>query len=582
MTRRRSLLWYLPLALFVSSAQAGVRVEITGLEGVERDNVQARLTIGQQAERGDLDQALVERLHARAEADIREALQPYGWYEPQITAELSGSAPEWTARYRIELGAPTRIDQIDIRIEGEGSDHELFERARRRIERQLQKGDRLRHENYNSAKALLADAAYNGGFLDAHWSLSELRVKPDARLADVVLHLQTGPRYYFGAVTVEQEGLDPEFIRRYITLEQGAPFDPKKLLEQQFALSDLGYFNTVEIEPQREQADAAHRVPLLIRTTPRNRSRYELGLGYGTDTGARISTGIERRRINRHGHNFQGELRLSEIRNTAAGSYRIPYGREPTENIALTALTESETLEDGQTSKYVLGASLNRRIAKWQRRLYLEFTHEESEIGEDVATADLLTPGLSYTRTEADDPIFARQGWYLFADLHGAERQLLANTRFLRSYLQLRGVYSPGWRTRLLGRLELGANFADDFGELPASQRFFAGGDQSVRGYDYESIGPRENDQVIGGEYLSTFSIELERRLRGSWGAAVFVDAGGADEQFLPELFYGVGAGLRYRAPIGSLQLDLAHPLSDQDAAQFWGMRVHIGVRVGL
>jgi translocation and assembly module TamA len=601
------------LALLVmSAAQAGVRVEVEGLGDAEKTNVVARLGIRQQGERKDLSQALVERLHEQAPADIRSALQPYGYYTPGIESELSGSAPDWVAHYRIDAGPATRIGKIDIQLLGEGAGHEAFKQALRRAERRLTEGERLQHADYEEAKKQITDAAYAGGFLDAYWAVSELRVNPDARQAEIYLHLQTGPRYAFGKVTVEEsgeQGLKQEFVERYVTLKEGEPFDPQKLLDQQFALSDLGYFQSVEITPQRSLADAEHRVPLVIHTTPRKKHRYEAGIGYGTDTGARLSLGTEWRQINQYGHNLDADARLSQIKNTAAANYRIPLGAKPGENVTFSALQESEKLEDGDTSKYVLGASLNRHPGEWERRLYLEFTHEKSEFIREVplldpvtddpitdpatgdaltervrqlTTADLLTPGLSFTRTDSDDPIFAHRGWYLFADVHGAQHNLLSSTSFLRTYLQTRGVYSLNYKTRLLGRMELGANFHDRFNDLPASQRFFAGGDQSVRGYSYESIGFDSQGNVVGGQYLATFSGEIERRIKGNWGAAVFVDAGGADDKFLPKLYYGAGAGVRYRAPVGTFQLDLAHPLTGDEDGQFFGLRLHIGVRVGL
>ena len=604
MRGRFSVLCCIPLLLLAATAKADVRVVIEGIDGDELSNVETRLTIRQQRERKDLDETLVERLHAQAKRDIETALQPYGYYSPTIESELTGKAPNWTAHYKIDEGEATRVSEVDIQLTGEGKDNEGFKDALRRVERRLKPDQRLKHADYEDAKKQLADAAYAAGFLDAHWDKSELRVNPEARQANVVLHMDTGPRYLLGKITLEQEGLKTEFIERYIVLREGDVFDPQKLLDQQFALGDLGYFQSVEIEPKRAEADAEHHVPVVIHTSPRNKHRYEAGIGYGTDTGARLSLGTEWRRINQYGHNLDADMRLSQIKNSIGANYRIPLGNEPGENVTLSATSESQELQSGDTSKYTIGASLNRSPGDWHRRLYVEFIHEESDLGtttttttdpndptsepvevtaKNKVTADLLTPGVSFTRTELDDPINARQGWYLFTDVHGAKQDLLANATFIRTYALLRGVYSFDWRTRLLGRVELGANFHDDFSALPASQRFFAGGDQSVRGYDYQAIGTKDDSgNVIGGQYLTTASIELERRIKGNWGAAVFIDGGGADEKFPVKMFYGTGLGLRYRAPVGTFSVDLAHPLTGEGDAQFLGLRLHIGVRVGL
>lgn len=565
------------LVLMSARAAAEVRVRIEGIDGAERANVEARLSIRARGKQKDLDEPQVKRLHAQAAQEIREALQPFGWYSPEIESELEGGAPEWTARYRVRLGPPTRVDSVDARFDGEGAD---FAPLMERIERApLKPGERLKHEDYEATKKRMSDAAFANGFLDARWIRSELRVEPQQQTAQAVLHLDTGPRYYFGPVTIEQSGIKPEVIDRYVEIREGTVFDPQEILDLQFRLGDLGYFQSVEIEPQRELADAERRIPILVRTTPRARTKYDFGVGYGTDTGARLSVGSSWRRLNRYGHTLNTDFRLSEIKNTLGGEYRIPLGSEPDEHLAFTAATETERLDAGDTFKYVLGTSLNRSPGRWQRRLYLDYTHEESEFGDEFTTADLLTPGLSFTRSEPDDPIYTRRGWYLFADVHGAVNKVLASTSFLQTRTVLRGIWSPFKRLRLIGRTEIGYSLVEQFGELPASQRFFAGGDQSVRGYKYQTIGPRDSDgNVVGGRFLNVFSGEAEVRVLQNWGLALFADSGGVDDQPGPKLFTGVGAGLRYRVPIGSLQLDFAHPLDGDES----GIRVHIGVRVGV
>lgn len=565
------------LLLSALPAHAGVKVQVDGISGGELENVEARLSLRQRAQAGALDESQVRRLHEQAEREIREALQPFGFYDPEIASELDGSGENWTARYRVQLGPPTRIARVEARFEGEGASLDALAAALERFP--LRQDERAIHADYEAAKQRMSDAALANGFLDAQWKTAELRVEPEARQARATLILDTGPRYFFGEITLLQDGLRPGFIERYIGIVPGAPFDPRALLDLQFRLSDLGYFDSVEIDPQRDLADTQRRVPVEIRTTPRARTRYDFGVGYGTDTGARLSVGTDWRRLNRRGHTLNTDFRLSEIKNTLGGTYRVPLGTAPDEYLGFTAATETERLDAGDTLKYVLGASLNRSPGDWQRRLYLEYTHEESEFGEDVATADLLTPGVAFTRSHADDPIYARRGWYLFADVHGAMNKLLSNTSFVQGRVLGRGVHALTPRWRLLARAEFGYSLVEEFGELPASQRFFAGGDQSVRGYKYQSIGPRDEDgNVIGGRYLSVFSAESEWRVWNHWGAALFVDSGGADDDPGPNLSTGAGVGLRYRAPIGSLQLDVAHPFDDPDSR----VRIHIGIRVGV
>ncbi len=565
------------LGLMSATVLAEVKIKVKGVKGALHENVTARLTLRVRAAQGDLDETQIRRLHAQARTDIRGALQPFGYYDPTIESELAFDGKHWNALYVIERGPVTRISEVQVEFEGDGADFEALQE--RLVGIPLKVDQQLRHEAYEKTKKRMSDAALANGFLDASWTAAQLRVEPDKQQARVELKMETGPRYFFGPITVEQEGLSEEFVARYVDLRMGDPFNAKALLKQQFKLSDLGYFQAVEVDPQRDLADEQKRIPIRIIATPRPRTRWGFGLGYGTDTGARVGVASDWRRINEHGHTLNAELRLSEIKNTLGATYKIPLGSIPSENLSFSATSESEQLDAGDTLKHVLGVSLNRIPGAWTRRLYLEYTHEETDFGDEFATADLLTPGISYSRSESDQPILPRRGWYVFADVHGAVANMLSNTGFVQGNLVARAIHPLGDRIRLLARGEIGYSIVEDFSELPASQRFFAGGDQSVRGYKYESLGPKDTlGNVIGGQHLNVFSLEAEYQLRNKWALAIFSDSGGAGNDPGPKLSTGVGAGVRYRAPIGSLQLDLAHPLDGDQS----GIRVHIGVRVGV
>lgn len=569
------------LLLSPPTLAAPFEVDVDGLRsGSLRRNIEARLSIRtatlEDAERDTLSDRRLRGLHRRAEADIRGALQPFGYYEPVVRSEFDLAARR--ARYTIEsLGPRTLVRDISLVVEGEGADFEPLRAVQQRL--QIQPGEPLRHARYDDDKQRLIRAAFELGFLDARFRSADLWVFPDEQAADIEWVLDTGPRWAFGDVTIESENIDEPVIRRYLRLQPGQPFSPQAILDTQFALGDLGYFDQVDIEPQR-QLEAEGRIPLVIRTTPRKDVLYSAGIGFGTDTGARLSGGAEWRRWNRQGHKLRADLRLSEIQNRLVSEYRIPLGDRIGESLAFSGGVLTEKFDTNDSLKYEVGGSVDRILGQWKRRLYLNLEYEESRFGNNRQSNTLLIPGISLNRSKADNEIHPRRGWGLFIDVHGANQTLISNTTFLQALIQARGVLPLASSTRLLLRGELGGNFNEDFAELPASQRFFAGGDQSVRGYSFRSIGPRdpETGVVVGGEYLSTLSLEVEQMIWGNWGAAAFYDAGGVDNSPGPRLFQGVGLGLRYRAPIGHFNVDLAYPIDRPDD----GIRLHIGLRVGL
>lgn len=556
---------------------ATVTVDIDGVKGELRDNVQAVLGIQRLTENPDTRRRTIRRMHRRAEQDIREALQPFGYYRPQVQAELNETEDGYAATYTVDPGPRTKIAALDIRVEGDGADEAALVEVRRELG--LAVGDPLRHSAYRSAKAKLRDAAYGRGYLDADYAKAELRVNPQEDRAEITLVLTTGPAYTFGPVSIEQDILDADFLARYVTISPGQRFDPGRLIDLQIRLTDLGYFGNVQVDTRREDIEGT-AIPVAVNTLPLKPQRYEVGVGFGTDTGARLSIGTELRRINKRGHRFTADLQLSEVLNTVNAQYLIPVGSKPGESVTFSTSLEDEILEDGERTTLRVGVARNWQLGDWLRRYYLNYLREDFQFdGEQRLQTDLLTPGLSFSRTELDDAVYARSGWSAFLDVHGAEKTVISDTTFLQTTVSLRGVMGLWSSARLLTRVDAGATWVEEFSVLPASERFFAGGDESVRGYSFESLGPVDDEgDVIGGEYLLTSSIELEQLVTQSLGFALFADAGNASDGGIPEPVLGAGAGLRVRSPVGVLRLDLAHPFDGDER----GVRLHLGIRAGL
>ncbi len=565
-------------------ALAGIDVRVRGLGSDEETNAYKQLAILDYAirtdqEKSEYDTAEVERLFKQGEQDIKTALQPFGWYNVTVKSDLHGAKPNWTVTYTVDAGAETDLAKIDVLVEGEGKDDPDIDRTRRRP--QVHVGDRLKHQDYEELKARLQDTAYGEGYLDATFTRHELRVDPAANRAEILITLQTGPRYYFGEITLDQDGrLDDDFLRRYQTAQPGAPFSSDRLLTTQFNYTDLDYFKSVEVEAQKEKAGPDRHIPVIIHLPYKKPYLFRFGAGYGTDTGPRALAGVEFRRLNGLGHKLRIDLRPSQHISTGIAEYKIPYGNHPGDTISFPVQGLKQDFQGVDEKLYSFGVSYNRQINAWQRRYYLTYTHDNyTLVDEDPATSILLTPGIQLSRTEANDPIRPSHGWYVFGDIHGASTEVLSDTSFIELLLRVRTLNRLAKGVYLLLRGEEGAAFVHSFATLPPSQRFFAGGDESVRGYAYHSLGPRDaKGHVIGGKYLTTASAELDFDVYKNYGLAVFGDMGGADDVPNVLLHYGVGIGLRYRAPFGAIAIDLAHPL-DHDAQV---LRLHLGVHIGI
>lgn len=565
-------------------AFAGVDVRIRGLGSDEENNAFAQLRLldyakGVDAAKDQYDPSEVERLYEQGPDDIRKALQPFGWYNPVIKSEIKGQMPDWTVTYTVDAGPQTDIANIDIQLAGEGKDYAPLKKVL--AHPHLAKGERLKHQDYEDLKDRLVKAALAGGYLDANFSRRELRVDVQNNTAEVLLTLDTGPRWYFGPVTIDQDGrLKDSLLRRYLKIVPGQPFDSSKVLATQFALSDLDYFKAVECEPQKSKAGPDRRIPIVIHTSLKPPRAYKLGGGYGTDTGPRALAGVEFRRLNEDGHKLRITLQPSENISTATAEYRIPVGNEPGDAVSFLGQGLKQDFEGIHENLWSLGTALTLQEGTWQKRYYLTYIRDQYNLEDEPGLASrLLTPGVTFSHTEGNSPVLPNRGWFVSIDVHGGSTIALSDTNFISTLLKMRAIVPLSRSVRLLGRFSEGAIFVSGFDNLPPSQRFFAGGEDSVRGYAYNSLGPVDAyGNLVGGRYLTTLSLEMDFDVYKNYGLATFCDGGGADDVPDVNMHYGCGFGLRYKLPFGAVAIDLAHPF-DVGAEL---VHLDLGVRVGI
>jgi len=541
------------------------RIRIKGVGGELEANIRAHLSItGRQCAVAQWRrQAVLDQ--SREEADA--ALRALGYYDAEIAVSLERKAGCWALRLDVQPGEPVRVAQAQVEVIGDARDDPAFRRLLDDLP--VKVGERLDHGQYERIKQRLSQLALGRGYFDARFVERALRVYPEQREARIHIRYDSGSRYDFGEVRLETEALSKRFVDRFVELRPGEPYRSEALVGLQQALLDSGYFSDVRIRQQVEEA-RDQRVPIDVRVTARKRHAYSIGAGFATDTGPRLRLGYRNRRVNRSGHRYQARIEGSPVRTQLSMAYEIPLADPLTERLDLKAGYLREETDNTDSRTYKLGAARTKRHPSgWLHTLGLDFQRELFELGDDDESADLLLPSIGVSRTEADDSVSPQRGWRVSLDLRGAVQGVLSDADFAQ--IHARGKYiRPAPGGRLLLRGELGASEADPFARIPTSLRFFAGGDTSVRGYDYRSLGPEDSDgDVVGGRHLVVGSVEYEYRVLPDWSVATFFDAGNAFNDVEAELAEGVGIGVRWHSPIGPVRLDLAHPLDGK------GIRIH-------
>ncbi len=538
---------------------------LEGIEGERADNIRAMLRIDDlMTSEGPLPTASRLRyLHRQAEGEIRTALEPYGYYRPQLDLQLDveGETEQWQARYRVDAGPQMQIGTARLALEGEGVEDPVLLQVI--AASPVKAGAPLLHGDYAALKSQLQSHAAERGYYEAGFKVSEIRVDVAANRADIELVYMTGPRARIGEIRFDEAPVSESLLRRYMPFASGDPVETARLVEFQRNLINSDYFADVEVRPRLDELAEAE-LPVDVKLTPQKRSLYQAGFGYGTDTGARMQLGLTRRWLNTRGHTLDTRLRLSQIRQQFTSSYQIPGENPTTDRFALNLLLEDEQSDTIDARTLSIGGSWQKQLGEWERRLALDWQQETWTFEDEEQDSTLLIPSARFSRTRADDRINTSHGHQISLGVAAAAETLLSDTDLLQLDLRGKRVDSLSERWRLLTRAELGLTLIDSVDDLPASMRFYAGGDNSVRGYDYQSLGPEGSDgEVIGGRYLVTGSVEVDYLIKDKWRVAAFVDTGNAFDDTDMNLKTGAGIGARWQSPVGPVRLDFAVPLDE-------------------
>ena len=553
---------------------AALEVTIEGLKEELQEAARANLSLQQYVGR-DVTPAQIRRLFGSGREEIRKAVEPYGYYNAQVESNLTETDKGFRATFNVTLGEPVIVRKRKVDVQGSGAEIPAVKRAIRRFK--PDESEALDHQLYEASKDGVQQALLGAGYLRAWTPVRKVDVSRSENWANIDVEWLSGDRYKFGAVDFQGSQFNDGFLERYIPWKPGDWYSPDELLQLQQRLVDADYFSTVLVQPLLQKG-RPEGVPIHVEVAPAKRSVYSAGVYVSTDTGPGVRAGLQRRWINKEGHKFGVELDNAQRLKSADTKYQIPLPGPNEKSLNFGASYRDEDTDTSMSKNGRIAANETRQWQGFTRTLGLQYLTGNFEIADEQRYSSLLFGEATLTRKQARNFAFPRNGYSIAIGTRFAPESALTDTSF--SQLTIDGKYIKGLarRQRLLLRSSLGAMVVDDFDQLPPELRFFAGGDRSVRGFDYEAIGSLNADnKVIGGTYLVVGSAEYEYYFLQDWGAAVFVDGGDAFRTKDFNLNVGAGIGARWRSPVGVVRVDFGYPVKTElpDANN---LRFHISI----
>lgn len=514
----------------------------------------------------------------RVMQEITELLHTEGYFTPATRFEPATTNTPY--RLKITPGPRTRVASFSLEFKGaiaEETPENQTRRAKLQATWPLITGRIFKNARWEDAKSALIAGVMAQDYAAARIESSEARIDPEKAQADLKIVIDSGPAFRFGKLQVEGLKRYPlSLLQQRAGFRQGDPYNRDQLLAFQAMLQNSLLFNSVDISIDNDPA-LAPAAPISVMLTEAQSKRIGIGLGYGSNNGARGEINYRDFNFLQRAWQLTSLMRLEQKQQTFstrvdtlpdANQYRYTFGAR----IVHTDIKNLETLSqraDFSRIRITTNSTLQYGI-NWQRE-------SRQPAGAPNTTVKALTLDLWWRYLDIDNPVHVRKGHVSDIRLDGGSGYILSDRNFLRGYVRHMRWWPIGERDVLHIRAETGYTLSASRSGIPQEYLFRAGGVQSIRGYDFLSLGVREGDAIVGGRAMVTGTVEYIRWLTEKWGAAVFADAGdAADNLRRLKLNLGYGAGVRWRSPAGPFALDLARR---HDTGT---LRVHFSIAVAF
>lgn len=521
-----------------------------------------------------------QRLVSVAPQDIKNLLKTEGYFSPNITSAIEKKGETSLATFTIALGKPVTISKVNIQFGGailqQQNDISPNVKALNK-EWLLPIGEQFRQEYWSLAKQKLLTSLLVERYPNARISNSKAEVDLESSSVALTVEVDSGPVVQFGELTIEGlERYSENVVRNNNPIKPGKVYNQTDLLTFQTRLQEIGYFKNVEVTADTQLANHENNnAPIKVVVEENKSIKVGVGAGYSTNTGARVQFTYDDLDFMDRDWRFASSLKVEQKAQFLGGQIQFPvtskgYRDSMSADMNRTAF-EGQTVTSSQ-----LGIKRTWGPRKREQYLGANYLIEQQDVdGGETTTKKVGTLNYGITLRRTDNDLAPMRGYLFNAQFAAAPLDSLSNGRFLHSYIKTQAYYPITSSTQLIARAELG--MVNGKNSAPETFLFRAGGDQSVRGYAFQSLGIKEANATVGGRYLATGSVEIVQWLTQQWGAAVFVDAGNVANLWQDlKPVYGYGLGVRWKSPLGPIGADIAYGQEMDD------YRLHFNIGVAF
>lgn len=601
----------LGLSLVTSGTMAAdnfLTLSVNGVDEALKRNILAHL--------GAMPDSEVQRraFLFNVEDNVTTALESMGYYHGEVEEQLvEKDKGPWELKLTVKAGEPVKVQWVDINFSGEMLDDRAFDKWLAEVN--IKPGDTLNHGVYSDVKSQLVTLALARGYFDGEFTESQIKINRDLNTAQISLHFNSGARYHFGQVSFDGHTLEPDILTKLIPFKEDAAYSTRRVSALNRQLLDTGYFANIKVIPQIDQAKD-NQLPVKVELT--NKASHSIELGLGGDIGQSADKTFDPRvrvtwrtpQVNKYGHSQETSLEWSPDRPKFLTTYTIPLTHPLDDQLKIrlgllrdkygvTQIYEPENRDFRNTgqlesTKYLLGLLRQQRLDnQWLMSYSLDAIREEYTQSDIDYSPSFYLAGINFSKTtRGDNSLDPKSGFRQMYSLDYADPYLGSETRLARLQAKFKWIDTFFDNHRIVARMDLAANLANEneLAFIPPSLRYFAGGDQTIRGYGYQELGPyldyldadgKVNREVIGGRYLMVGSLEYQYYVTPTWRVATFVDAGNAFDNNQFEPVVSVGGGIHWISPIGPIKLDLGVGLKETNTIdRSWRIHLTMGTEL--